>query len=380
VRIALLTRRFDPAGGGTERDLMVTAECLREAGHEVTVYASEVRALWEDGALRRVPVPRFSRALSVFRFAYLAPWLARSEGADLTLGFARVVGADVLRSGGGAHVSYLRAARRWRGRLGAASMWASPYHRVQMNVERRGFRHPALRRAIAVSNFVRHDLEQQFGLKTGKTVTIYNGVDLERFAPLTDTEARVRIRQRLGLSASTPVVMFVGNGFGRKGLASMLEAWPTLRTSPHLLIVGNDRAAASYERLAARLAIGDRVSFLGAQPRVEDLLHAADVLALPSFFEPFGNVVMEAMACGLPALTSACSGVAELMPAELQEFIVNDPSDPWEISARLDALIKARPEVSRAARPTAERFTWRAYADQLLRVLNSIAREPLASP
>ena len=371
MRIALLTRRFDPAGGGTERDLIVTARTLVAAGHEVTVYAAEVRAPWDSGTVREIAVPRFSRALGLIRFAHLAPAVARSEGADLVLSFARVVGADILRSGGGAHISYVRAARRWRGRLRGGAMWLSPYHRAQISIERRGFADPRLRQVVAVSNLVAEDLRCQFALPPGKVTTLYNGVDLERFAPASDTASRGQIRRGLGINRSQLVVIFVGNGFARKGLDAMLRAWPALKTAPSLLVAGNDRARAGYQRLARRLGVGDRVSFLGSRGDVADLFRAADVFALPSLFEPFGNVVMEAMASGLPALTSAQSGVAELMPAELRDFVVNDPSDPSEIARRLDALIENRVVSARVARPTAERFTWRRYADELLRIVNA---------
>jgi UDP-glucose:(heptosyl)LPS alpha-1,3-glucosyltransferase len=376
MRIALLTRRFDPAGGGTERDLMVTAQALREAGHRVTVYAIEVRRPWKDGVVRRLWSPPLSRTLALMRFAYAAPVAARRDGADLVLSFARVVRADILRSGGGAHVSYVRAARQWRGRTGAAAMWISPYHRAQMRIERRGFTDPSLRRVIAVSNLVRDDLVQQFGLPPGKAITVYNGVDLERFRPAADSESRRVLRQALGLDPLAPVVIFVGNGFGRKGLGPMLDAWPALKSSASLMVVGIDRAAASYQRRAQRLGIGDRVLFLGARGDVSDLFHAADVLALPSFFEPFGNVVIEAMACGLPAMTSTHSGVAELMPPELHRFIVTNPSDPREIASRLDALIEARFDLTGVARATAERFTWKRYAEDLIRAIDSSATSP----
>ncbi len=373
MRIALLTRRFDPAGGGTERDLIVTARTLRAAGHEVTVYAAEVRAPWKEGIVRQVAVPRFPRALGLIRFAYLGPRVARSEGADLVLSFARVIGADILRSGGGAHFSYVRAARRWRGRLRGSAMWLSPYHRVQIVIERRGFTDPGLRQVVAVSNLVGEDLRRRFGLPPGRVTTLYNGVDLARFTPAADLQARDQIRHALGLRPGEPVVIFVGNGFARKGLGTMLRAWPSLKTAPCLIVVGIDRAMTSYARLARKLGVGDRVSFLGARENVEELYRAADVMALPSLSEAFGNVVIEAMACGLPVMTSAQSGVAELMPPELRDFIVQDPSNPSEIAHRLDALIEARAAVAKVARPTAERFTWTRYADELLRIVNSVA-------
>jgi len=371
VRIGLLTRRFDPAGGGTERDLIVTARTLEAAGHDVIVYAAEVRALWHGGIVRQVALPRFPRALMLLRFAYLAPALARSAGADLVMSFARVVGADILRSGGGAHVSYVRAARKWRGWLRSSAMWLSPYHRAQISIERRGFTDPALRQVVAVSNLVGDDLRRQFGLPPGKLTTLYNGVDLARFAPAADPHVRERVRRGLGLRPAEPVVIFVGNGFARKGLGAMLRAWPSLKTAPCLMVVGMDRAMSAYARLARRLGVADRVAFLGARANVEDLYRAADVMAAPSLFEPFGNVVMEAMACGLPAMTSAQSGVAELMPPELRDFIVHDPSDPSEIAHRLDALVEARARLAEVARPSAERFTWSRYSDELLRIVNS---------
>ena len=157
------------------------------------------------------------RALSLMRFAWTAAPAARRAGTDLVLSFARCVGADVMRSGGGAHASYLRAARKWRGVLGASAMRISPYHQVQMLVERQAFRSPGLKRAIAVSNFVRDDLIREFGLAPEKTVTIYNGVDLDRFRPAADPSERAAIRRKFAVPASARMVAFVGNGFARKG-------------------------------------------------------------------------------------------------------------------------------------------------------------------
>ncbi len=197
MRIALLTRRFDSAGGGTERDLIVTAQGLRAAGHQVTIFADEIRGATGEWEVRRVGAgPRLGRTLSLLRFAWTAAPAARRAGADLVLSFARCVGADVMRSGGGAHVSYVRAARKWRGSIGAAAMRLSPYHQVQMLIERQAFRKPDLKRVIAVSNFVRDDLIREFGFAPEKTVTIYNGVDLDRFRPAVDGSERAAIRQK----------------------------------------------------------------------------------------------------------------------------------------------------------------------------------------
>jgi UDP-glucose:(heptosyl)LPS alpha-1,3-glucosyltransferase len=377
MRIALLTRRFAAGGGGTERDLIVTADCLRAAGHQVTIFASEIRgdgaASRGDRKVVRVGGPRMGRALSLLRFAYAAVPAARRAGNDLVVSFARCVGADVMRSGGGAHVSYLRAARKWRGALGAYSMRLRPYHQVQMLIERRSFRHLGLKRTIAVSNLVREDLIREFGIAPEKTVTIYNGVDLEKFRPAgSDQSERASIRQKFVIPASARVVIFVGNGFARKGLGFLIEAWPLVAGGAFLLVVGADRATEKFARLARDLNVGARVVFTGPQPNVESLFHAADAFALPSIFEPFGNVAMEAMASGLPVMTSAFSGVAELIPASMRGFRVENPTDAGEIALRLGALFDAPANLGVEARAVAEKFTWDRYASELNGLIESL--------
>jgi UDP-glucose:(heptosyl)LPS alpha-1,3-glucosyltransferase len=373
MRIALLTRRFDSAGGGTERDLIITANCLRAAGHQVTIFADEIRGATGTWNVRRVGGRlRLGRALSLIRFAWTAAPAARRAGADLVLSFARCVGADVMRSGGGAHASYLHAARKWRGPLGATAMRLSPYHQVQMLVERQAFRNPGLKRVIAVSNFVRDDLIREFNLAPEKAITIYNGVDLDRFQPASDSSQRDAVRQKFVVPASARVVAFVGNGFARKGLGFLIEAWPLVAGGAFLLVVGSDRQTEKFARRAHALNVGGRVVFTGPQPKVEEIFHAADAFAMPSLFEPFGNVVMEAMASGLPALTSAFSGVAEVIPPSMRGFRVDNPDDVGEVALRLGALFDAPKSLANEARATAEKFTWARYAKELNALLESI--------
>ena len=373
MRIALLTRRFDSNGGGTERDLIVTAQGLRAAGHQVTIFADEIRGAAGGWDVRRVGGgPRLGRALSLMRFAWTAAPAARRAGTDLVLSFARCVGADVMRSGGGAHASYLRAARKWRGALGAAAMRISPYHQVQRLVERQAFRSAGLKRVIAVSNFVRDDLIGEFGLAPEKTVTIYNGVDLGRFRPPLDPSARAAIRQKFIVPASARVVAFVGNGFARKGLGFLIEAWPLVAGGAFLLVAGSDRQTEKFVRRAHALNVGARIVFTGPQPSVDQIFHAADSFAMPSLFEPFGNVVMEAMASGLPAMTSAFSGVAEVIPPSMRGFRVENPDDVGEVALRLGELFDAPASLAADARATAEKFTWSRYAKELNALIESI--------
>ncbi|HVN63930.1 MAG TPA: glycosyltransferase family 4 protein [Candidatus Binataceae bacterium] len=372
MRIAILSRRFDAHGGGTERDLIVTAQCLREAGHEIVIYADVIRSPAAEWDVRRVPGPRLGRTMGLLRFAQGAAPAARRDGAEIVLSFARAIGADIMRSGGGAHVSYVRAARQWRGAAAAAAMRFSAYHRAQMLVEWRAFQWPGLKRVIAVSELVRKDLIRQFGLAPEKTATIYNGVDLERFRPTADRTGRDSIRAQFSLPGTARVVAFVGNGFARKGLRFLIEAWRVIPGSPFLLVVGTDRAAEVYKRQAQAMGIGERVIFAGSQPDVAAIFQAVDALALPSFFEPFGNVVMEAMASGLPVLTSVHCGAAELLPPAMRAYCVRNPADTGEVAIRMTALLDAPAALRNEARAAAAKFTWKRYARELTALIDSL--------
>ena len=374
MRIALITRRFDPDGGGTERDLIITAESLRASGHHVSIYAEEVRGSTSQWNIKRVGGFMPGRALSLLRFAYAAAPMARRDGADLTLSFARVVGADILRSGGSAHISYLAAVRKWRSASSAMLMRMRPYHRVQMLVERRGFTAPSLRKVIAVSNLVRDDLIAQFAVPAAKAVTIYNGVDIDRFKPGASAEDRLSVRAQFKISSDMPLVIFVGNGFARKGLGFLLEAWAMLKRRVCLLVVGNDRGLTHYRRRSVELKIDERVVFAGPQQDVQRLFPAADAFALPSMFEPFGNVIVEAMASGLPVMSSVYCGASEIMPASMREFCLDDPTDPAAIAEHLERLIDATPAARDEARATAEQFTWERYGAQLNALIDTLRR------
>jgi len=371
MRIALVSRRFDAAGGGTERDLVLTARILTAAGHAVTIYAGEIRSSGKEFELHRIPVLSLNRTLGLLSFAITAGRVARRKGVELVLSFARISNADMLRSGGGAHSTYLRAARHWQGHAAAAAMWLSPYHRAQVAMEQAAFRAPTLRCTIAVSELVRQDLLATFGLPPGKVVTLYNGVDLERFTPNRDSALSRTIRREFQIPEDVPAVAFVGNGFARKGLSFLLEAWPSVGSRAALVVAGKDRALEGYRRLAARWGIGSRVIFAGAVTRIERLFAAVDAVVLPSLFEPFGNVVLEAMAAGLPVLCSKQTGAAEIVARELHQLVVADPTDTAELAGRVNLLVKVGRQMAAAARATAEQYTWDRYGKELLRVISS---------
>ena len=326
-----------------------------------------------------LPLPSFPRSLEVLAFGLLAAGMARRGGADLTISFDGGAGSDVVRCERAPHVSYLEAARRWKGRAACAARVFSPRHAALSRMEALGFCSRRLRRVLAVSGLVGDDLARRFSVPRSKIEVLYNGVDQERFKTANNPRLGEDVRRHLGIDRASPVVLFIGNAFRREGLGKLLEAWSMLDHKPYLIVAGEDPAAASYHRLARRLWVERRVLFLGPRDDTPSLLAASDVLALPSLFDPFGNVVLEAMAAGLPVLTSARCGAAEVLPAPLQPFVVQHPDNPNEIAQRLNALLAGPRELGRIAQETAVQFTWERYGDRLTKLVEGLADVSSAS-
>jgi UDP-glucose:(heptosyl)LPS alpha-1,3-glucosyltransferase len=139
---------------------------------------------------------------------------------------------------------------------------------------------------------------------------IYNSIDSSRFVPAQEAQ-RAALRQQFGLPADAVVFCFVGSGFERKGLASAIRA--IAGTSAWLIVVGQDKAEHRYRDLARSLGCEGQIRFLGMQKETLPFYQLSDGLLLPTLYDPFPNVILEAMACGLPVITSESCGGAEFI-------------------------------------------------------------------
>ena len=170
-----------------------------------------------------------------------------------------------------------------------------------------------------------------------KLVVIENGVDLTEFHPNLISE-RERQRHVLGIPNDAPVFLFVGNGFERKGVSPLLKALArTKNKQSRLVIVGDDRRFASYEREASDLHISARVTFAGPQKDVRPFYGAADVFVLPTLYDPMPNAALEAMASGLPIITSPSCGISTRVK-EGENGFISDALDHFCLARHFDAL------------------------------------------
>jgi glycosyltransferase involved in cell wall biosynthesis len=215
---------------------------------------------------------------------------------------------------------------------------------------------------VAVSEKVAKELIE-IGIPPECIRVILNGVDLQEFAP------GAVDRQKLGLPENVPLALFAGDiRIPRKNLDTILYALVQV-AELHLVVVGAT-AGSPYTQLAESLNLENRVHFLGFRQDVPDLMKAADFLVFPSRYEPFGLVVLEAMATGLPVVTAATTGAAELVTPECG-VVLPDSDDTQALAEALSHLVKCdrqqRHQMSTTARAIAEQHSWanmaRNYVD-----------------
>jgi UDP-glucose:(heptosyl)LPS alpha-1,3-glucosyltransferase len=369
MKIALAHKRLE-LRGGTERVLYRTAEGLRDRGHEVHLFCQQFPIQPPPGVwAHRVPGISRPRSLRALTFAVIAPRTIAKHQCDVVMSFDRTLSQDIFRSGGGPRKLLLEKLKNHSGPLRRLWYSISLYHSLTVHLEALQVRNNKSGKIIAVCEQIKREFIDLYGIPEEQMVVIHNGVDTVRFNPRRRLHEGRRLRDELKIPADAPVALFVGTGFRRKGLNRLLDLWER-RELPgvYLLVVGNDARLARYRKQWSEEA---KVIFAGRQERVEDYYACGDLLVLPAVQEAFGNVVLEAMAAGLPVVASAEVGAMNGMDGPLAEGIVSDPDDPAELKQRILAMLdRARwPLLAREARQRAEKYTWDKYLDRVEQTL-----------
>jgi UDP-glucose:(heptosyl)LPS alpha-1,3-glucosyltransferase len=377
MKIALAHKRLE-LRGGTERVLYRTAEGLRDRGHEVHLFCQQFRIPIPHGVWgHRVPGISRPRSARVLLFALLAPKLIAKYDCDVVMSFDRILTQDIFRSGGGPRKILLEKMKRHGGILRKIWYFVSLYHHLVVSIENFQVKSNKSGKIIAVCDQTKREFIEVYGIPEDQVVVIHNGVDPCRFDPQRRFHEGKKLRAELNIPSEARVVLFVGTGFRRKGLDRLLDLWHRHELpGVYLLIVGHDARLSYYRKRWSRQK---EVIFAGPQEKVEDYYAAADLLVLPAVQEAFGNVVLEALASGLPVVTVAGVGAMDHVNGALSEGILSNPDDPAELKAKiLRMLDRARwPLLAREARQTAEKSTWDNYLDRLEQTLRECSRPPL---
>lgn len=366
MRLGLVTWSYDNFQG-ISRCVVELASRLA-AQHEVHVLATAVDDTPTRGvAVHRIPLRSQRYYLADWEFFLRAGVLLRRARYDFVhLHFPAWYPAQVFTCHGVARAA-LRGFRRFRPDLSpeVSLHRMLPYY---LQIPLYGYHLRNRRtRITAVSEKARREVVELYGRRPEEVAVIANGVDLERYHPSSVERWREPVRSRLGLQEDQFVLLFVGNHFRHKGGRYALDVLERLPDRVVLVFVGADAPenVPDPKGLLPRLVQSRRVIFTGVDPETWKYYGAADAVLLPSLYESFGLVVLEAMAVGLPVITTRTVALGDEVIRDGENgFVV---TWPWEVDALascirilLDDPGLAR-RVGSAARIVAEGFSWDRY-------------------
>ena len=373
MRIALVLETWDPAGGGLEQWAAQLAARLRLRGHEVVVVAFRAAQDAPRDGLHLVPW----RARRLERAASAAVALA-DIGADLVHDLGVGWRYDVIQPPMGSRLANrardlasLPRFDRWLRRIGPASRrWLREVRALETRQYRTG---DGL--VLAVSRRVADDLVALHGVAADRLRLVPNGVDVDRYAPARGVDGRDALRARCGAGPDVPLVLFAARNPRLKGLPALIAAAARQRSRGRRLrvvAIGHEPDA-SILREVDRHRAHDLVSFAGSVPDPLPWYAAADVFALPTWYDACSLTVLEACACALPVVTTRWNGAAELLTDGQDGFGVDGPEDIGALSAALEraAAPGARARIGAAARVLALRHTLDANVDVVERAYDA---------
>jgi len=367
MKLAFIRRRF-AATGGAELYLDRLLKVLADSGHELHVFAENWPGIWKAVTLHTVPLPG-PRAVGPIQFSDAVKQKLAGQRFDCVFSLERTQGQDVYRAGDGVHRAWLQSRRRFSPIWKRAFVGLGAFHRNVLWLEAQTFDPANTRHVIVNSEMVKREILQYFDFPAERIHLVRNGVDVARF----QGGDRTATRARFGVKDDEFLLLFVGSAWERKGLRYVLAAmrgighgvglqavahgfhqglqeffkasrdvitmgWEAFRTrqslrqrAPNpdeppsiqadkvkLLVVGKGRRPFN---------IPSNVIFADTMTDVENAYAAADLFVFPPIYEPSANVVVEALAAGLPVVTSARNGASEIIEEDVNGSVIGDPSD-----------------------------------------------------
>jgi UDP-glucose:(heptosyl)LPS alpha-1,3-glucosyltransferase len=372
MRVAIVIPSLDPRRGGAEHWTWQFAHQLAQRGHEVHVVAES----FPQGPAPPWLIPhRLPPSGTPTAFAARACAETSRLNADIVHDMGSGWCADIFQPHGGSRTAAwehnLRLVPRyWRWCKRAFARYLPRYRRFAQ-LQRRQYVADG-RLFIALSQMVAEHFQRYHGVAPDDIRLVYNGVDTERFAPQARARYREPIRQQLGLRDEL-LLLTVAHNFELKGVPTVIAAVGALRRrgmAVHAAIVGGRRVAARYRRLVCRCGAQGGVTFVGSADDTVPYFAAADVYLHPTWYDPCSLVVLEALACGVPVITSRFNGAGELIRPGRQGYVVDDPGDVAAVTQQLEPLLDParRAAMGQAARQLALQHTLEHNVDQLLHV------------
>lgn len=344
---------------------VITSNATEPEAHEGVSFAASWLKTWAGARLRH-----FVALIAVPVFTFFASWrVFRNHDSKIVLSHGDSLIGDVcvIHAVNRACLDAKRRTGYYGWLLNPSNLWIAWRDRWMLGGGR-------YRKVVAISERVRKELKQYYQVPDDRIVTIPNGINLDRFNP-DNAQSRQEVRRSFGVADDVRLLLFVGTRYRIKGLKFAIKALAEMKTKAVLLVVGED-AIGPYRQLAEQIGVSERVIFAGGRRDLPNIYPAADAFVLPTLYETFALVCLEAMASGLPVLAAPVGGIEDYLRD--RENGLHIPHDPTIIAAKLDELF-ADPELLQRIRTeglkTAKEYEWEKIAKQYLKLFEELSQE-----
>lgn len=384
LSVAFVFDRYHPDGRG-EGYFSWLIEELSKRGHDVHVFAAMAkRETAKKYQLHRVPVFKYPRSLMLVSFLINSARALRREKFEIIHGVGRCLDINVFNPHGGVEKAYLKQefcsiSNGLYLLYKSVIRYVSLQHYLKIWIQKKQYLRTEVRKFIAISKMVKKDMMQYYGVPEEKISVLTNCIDLERFHPRNRAVYRASKRKELGIDEKTVILLFAGNNYRLKGLGPLLAALTLLRRrfpNQHIrLLVAGRGKVGRYSRRAAKLGILGCTTFLGPVQGMERYYAASDIYVQPTFYDPCSLTVLEALASGLPVITTRFNGAADVMTSDRGGRVIEDPANVEDLAESIALFLKEerRNEARVVSRQWMESYSPARHIEEILRIYHEAA-------
>lgn len=374
MKIAVVIERLEAWRGGAETSTMELSRLLTARGHQIHVITTTSAPSPPDVTIRPISVGPVLRPRRTAAFIRKATAFLGQECFDLIHAISPIPCADTYQPRGGLVQEVWRRNVATRSSLAGRAMkralTALSYkQRSLLELERAVF-HDGGPVILAVSRYVADQCHSFYGLSGPRVRVVFNGVNVEEAPPEERAAGRESVRGQYHVDDGTLLLLFVGHNFRLKGLRPLIDVVANLArsgfTNFRLLVAGRDNPV-RYQRRIHGLDLDRFVTFTGPTQRMASFFHAADVCVHPTYFDPCSRVVLEALSHGLPCITTAFNGAAEVMTDGREGYIIDSPEavETWAERIRQLSAAPLRGKMSQHALELRPKISMSRHVNEL---------------
>lgn len=383
MKAALNIESFSLSKGGGGGYASNFADQLLKNGYEVHIFSSSFESELADINPHKVSIIRIPKTLRGLSFAINSKKLIGQYDFDIVFGFGGTLYVDIYRPGGGTEKGYFlqnlkSIDNKFIRTLSLILSRIDPKTSISFYIDYKIYKSNRLKLVIANSNMVRKDIIKHHNLPENRIKVVYNGVDLDRFNTSNRQIFRKEIRKIYDIDDREILILFMANNFRLKGLYCLIRATAllkkTIREPFKLVVVGKGKFKKKYIKLAKISGCERNLVFTGKVDRPERFYAAADIFVHPTFYDPFANVCLEALASGLPVITTSYNGAGEIITDRVDGFVVKDPREISILAEKIAFFFNAsnRIKAGEDARRLAESFSREKNYSKILKAIKQV--------